>query len=240
MIDIATYVVSDIHGEYELFIRLLEEIHLKETDTLYVLGDILDRGSHPVRIILKLMEMPNVVCLTGNHELMALECLEFLMQEITEISIEKVDEKMLENLVTWQYNGSKSTIDEFRTLIREMQYEVIDFIKDFMIYEELTVNGKNYLLVHGGLGNYYPGKDMEEYSLKELIWDRAEYDIQYFEDTYVVTGHTPTQGILGNPKPGYIYKANHHIAIDCGCNRRNGRLAAVCLETGQEYYFEKS
>ena len=171
---------------------------------------------------------------------MALECLEFLMQEITEISIEKVDEKMLENLVTWQYNGSKSTIDEFRTLSREMQYEVIDFIKDFMIYEELTVNGKNYLLVHGGLGNYYPGKDIEEYSLKELIWDRAEYDIQYFEDTYVVTGHTPTQGILGNPKPGYIYKANHHIAIDCGCNRRNGRLAAVCLDTGREYYVEKS
>ena len=200
MIDIATYVVSDIHGEYELFIRLLEEIHLKETDTLYVLGDILDRGPHPIRIILKLMEMPNVVCLTGNHELMALECLEFLMQEITEISIEKV----------------------------------------FMIYEELTVNGKNYLLVHGGLGNYYPGKDMEEYSLKELIWDRAEYDIQYFEDTYVVTGHTPTQGIMGNPRPGYVYRENHHIAIDCGCNRRNGRLAAVCLDTGREYYVEKS
>lgn len=34
MIDIATYVVSDIHGEYELFIRLLEEIRLKETDTI--------------------------------------------------------------------------------------------------------------------------------------------------------------------------------------------------------------
>ena len=31
--------------------------------------------------------------------------------------------KMLENLMTWQYNGSKSTIDEFRTLSREMQYE---------------------------------------------------------------------------------------------------------------------
>ena len=73
MIGIATFVVSDIHGEYELFIRLLEEIQLKETDTLYVLGDILDRGPHPIQIILKLMEMSNVVCLTGNHELMALE-----------------------------------------------------------------------------------------------------------------------------------------------------------------------
>ena len=236
----ATYVVSDIHGEYEMFIRLLEEIRLKETDMLYVLGDVLDRGLHPIQIILKLMEMPNAVCLAGNHELMALECLEFLMQEITEISIEKVDEKMLDNLVTWQYNGSKSTIDEFRALSREMQYAVIEFIKDFMIYEELKVGEKDFLLVHGGLGNYYPGKDIEEYSIKELIWDRAEYDIQYFEDAYVVTGHTPTQGIVGNPRPGYVYKENHHIAIDCGCNRRNGRLAAVCLDTGQEFYVEKN
>ena len=236
----ATYVVSDIHGEYEMFIRLLEEIRLKETDMLYVLGDVLDRGLHPIQIILKLMEMPNAVCLAGNHELMALECLEFLMQEITEISIEKVDEKMLDNLVTWQYNGSKSTIDEFRALSREMQYAVIEFIKDFMIYEELKVGEKDFLLVHGGLGNYYPGKDIEEYSIKELIWDRAEYDIQYFEDAYVVTGHTPTQGIMGNPRPGYVYKENHHIAIDCGCNRRNGRLAAVCLDTGQEFYVEKN
>ena len=58
-----------------MFIRLLEEIRLKETDTLYVLGDILDKVQHPIQIILKLMEMPNVVCLTGNLELMALECL---------------------------------------------------------------------------------------------------------------------------------------------------------------------
>lgn len=45
MTDIASFVVSDIHGEYELFIRLLEEIHLKETDTLYVLGDIRQRSA---------------------------------------------------------------------------------------------------------------------------------------------------------------------------------------------------
>ena len=44
---------------------------------------------------------------------MALECLEFLMKEITDMSIEELDEEMLDNMVTWQYNGSKSTIDEF-------------------------------------------------------------------------------------------------------------------------------
>ena len=61
MTDIVTFVVSDIHGEYELVIRLLEAIHLKETDTLYVLGDILDRGPHLIQIVLKLMKIPNTI-----------------------------------------------------------------------------------------------------------------------------------------------------------------------------------
>ncbi|MBR1740332.1 MAG: serine/threonine protein phosphatase [Lachnospiraceae bacterium] len=230
------YVISDIHGHLDLFLELLDRIRLTESDTLYVLGDVLDRGPNPIRTILKLMGMPNVVCLAGNHELMALECLEFLMTEITERSIEKMDEKMLQNLMTWQLNGSRTTIDEFRSLDFEVQQDVIDYMKEFIIYEELMVNGNEYLLVHGGLGNYAPDKDLEDYSLKELIWDRADYGIRYFDDIYVVTGHTPTQEIRYNPRPGYIYKGNNHIAVDCGCYRPDGQLAAVCLDTGEEYY----
>ena len=233
----ATYVVSDIHGEYDLFAGLLEKIRLKEDDSLYILGDILDRGPHPIRTLLKVMEMPNAICLAGNHELMAIECLEFLMTEITEKSIEELDEKMVDNLLTWQYNGGRTTIQEFCALDRKMQRLVIDFLKDFYIYEEVTVNDRDYLLVHAGLGGFYPGKEIEQYSLEELIWSRAEYDIQYYEDIYVVTGHTPTQGIIGNPRPGYIFKKFNHIAIDCGCYRPDGRLAAVCLDTGEEFYF---
>lgn len=239
MLIIAIYVMGDIHGEYEMFRHLIEKIRLKESDTLYVLGDVVDRGPHPIKVLLMLMEMPNVICLAGNHELMALECLEFLMQEITDNSLESLDEKMLDNLMTWQYNGSSTTIDEFRALPQGMRGEVIDFIKDFSIYEEVIVAGKEYLLVHGGLGNFYSGKDIDDYSIKELIWDRAEYDIQYYEDKYVVTGHTPTQEIIGNPRPGYIFRENHHIALDCGCSRPDGRLAAICLDTGEEYYVEK-
>ncbi len=74
----ATYVISDIHGEYELFIKLLEKIRFTSADTLYVLGDVIDRGPHPIKALLKLMEMPNAVCLVGNHEVMALKCLKFL------------------------------------------------------------------------------------------------------------------------------------------------------------------
>lgn len=233
----ATYVMSDIHGEYEKFIDLLDKIELKDTDTLYVLGDIVDRGLHPIQVIRKLMLMPNVICLVGNHELMALENLEFLMQEVTSDTINKLNEDMLEGLLVWRdVNGGQTTINEFRTLNREGQREVIEFLRELYVYEEISVEGKDYILVHAGLGGYNAEKSLEDYSLKELLWDRADYNIMYDRDKYVVTGHTPTQYILENPKPGYIYKHNHHIAIDCGAYLKDGRLAAICLETGKEYY----
>lgn len=232
----STYVISDIHGQYDMFMELLDKIKLKETDTVYILGDVLDRGPHPIKTLRKLMEMPNAICMVGNHEFMALECLEFLMKEITDKSIEELDETMLDNLVTWQYNGSKSTIDEFRKLDTEGKMGVIDFIKELLIYEEISVGDKDYLLVHAGLGNYSPQKDIEDYSLHELIWTRTDYDVQYFEDTYVITGHTPTQMIKDNPDPGFIFRRNNHIAIDCGASYPGGRLAAICLDTGEEYY----
>ncbi len=228
--------MSDIHGQYDMFMELIDKINLKDTDTLYILGDVLDRGPHPIKTLKKLMEMPNVICLVGNHEVMALECLEFLMKEITDSSIEEIDDKTLDNLLTWQLNGCQTTIDEFQKLDAGEKSRVIEYIRESSIYEEVSVNGKNYLLVHAGLGNYLPEKDIEDYSLHELVWMRADYDVQYFSDTYVVTGHTPTQNIKGNLHPGYVYRKNNHIAIDCGATSPGGRLAAVCLDTGEEYY----
>ena len=236
VICIATYVIADIHGQYDMFMELLNKINLKETDTLYILGDVVDRGAHPIKVLLKLMEMPNVVCIVGNHELMALECLEFLFKEITDESVAGMKMETIDGLLHWQMNGGASTIGEFHKLDQETRLEVMDFIKDFLIYEELDAGGKEYLLVHAGLGNYSPEKDMEDYSLKELMWDRADYETQYFDDVFVVTGHTPTQSIEGNTKPGYIYRKNNHIAIDCGAHLPGGRLAAICLDTGEEFY----
>lgn len=91
-------------------------------------------------------------------------------------------------------------------------------------------------LTQENLGNYSSDKDIEDYSIHELIWTRADYDVQYFKNTYVVTGHTPTQMIEYNPHPGYIYRRNNHIAIDCGASYPGGRLAALCLDTGEAYY----
>lgn len=79
-------------------------------------------------------------------------------------------------------------------------------------------------------------KPIEEYTIDDLLWTRTDYEMPYYEDKIVITGHTPTQTILGNDRPGYIYRKYNHIALDCGACSHNGRLAGICLETGKEYY----
>ena len=40
----AHYVVSDIHGEDDRFHAMLQKINFSKEDTLYILGDVVDRG----------------------------------------------------------------------------------------------------------------------------------------------------------------------------------------------------
>lgn len=232
----AIYVMGDIHGQYDLFMDLLSKLSLKETDILYTIGDILDRGPHPVKVLEKMMEMPNLIPLIGNHEVMAMECLSFLLQDITDESVASIDEVALGNLLHWQRNGCETTLKEFAAVPREKRLELVDYIREFTLYEEVAVGGDRYLLVHGGLGNFSEDKPLDEYTLTEIVWTRPNYTVPYFDDRFVVTGHTPTQLIRSNPRPGYIYRANGHIAIDCGACFTGGRLAAICLDTGEEYY----
>lgn len=233
----STYVISDIHGNYDAYMEMLGKIHFSDDDMLYVLGDILDRGPHPVKIILDLMQRHNVVCLAGNHEYMAMECMRFLMKEITDETLRELDSDMLEKILNWQQNGAGSTMDELHKLDVHTRKAVFEFIAEFSLYEEVHVNGKVYILVHAGLGNFDPDRPIWEYELDEVVWERPDYGRPYYPDKYVITGHTPTMIIDENPRRGYIYKNNNHVAIDCGAGF-GGRLACLCLETEEEFYVE--
>ena len=59
------YAMSDIHGCYEKYRDMLETIKFAADDTLYVLGDVLDRGPDGFKILLDMAARPNVVGLLG-------------------------------------------------------------------------------------------------------------------------------------------------------------------------------
>ena len=234
----STYVISDIHGNYNAYMDMLKKIQFDDDDILYILGDILDRGPNPIQIILDVMKRPNVEVLAGNHCVMALECLSFLLREITQESLADLDREMFGKLLNWRQNGASTTIKEFLKYDRSIQQEILAFISELDVYDEIEVAGKTFILVHAGLGNFSPEKQLWEYELNELVWDRPDYEKMYFSDKYVISGHTPTLAIECNSKPGYIYQANHHIVIDCGSSFPGGRLACLRLEDMKEFYVE--
>lgn len=138
--------------------------------------------------------------------------------------------------IEWLSDGGSETVKEVKGLSRREVEELIDYIGDFSRYEEIDVNGKTYLLVHGGLEPFDPRKDIEDYYIVELLYSRPDYNKMYYKDKYTITGHTPTITQEGNE--GTIICKNHHIAIDCGCVY-GYNLAVYCLETGETVYVKK-
>ena len=243
------YVMADIHGDYDKYIQMLELIQLKDEDELYILGDVIDRGPCGMKILQDMMLRPNVIPILGNHEYMVSIALAWLSQEVTEESVEEMDGDKLQGLMEWMNVGGEASIAEFQKLSREEQQDILEYLEEFALYDVVEAGGKEFVLVHAGLDHFSKDRDLEDYDLSELIFQKPDYEKVYFEDKYLVTGHTPTwtiyaqvRGILQkeiemNPKLRWdrIYTRCNHVAIDCGCGY-GGRLGCVCLDTMERYH----
>ncbi|MBR6720253.1 MAG: serine/threonine protein phosphatase [Clostridia bacterium] len=228
------YVMSDLHGCYDKYIEMLEKIKFSSEDKLYILGDVVDRGNGSMKILLDMMRRPNVYPIMGNHDYMALNVLSKLNMEITEDNAASFDQKTIKLMSAWLADGGGETEKEFASLHHMQREMILEYMAEFSLYGEVKVNGREYILVHGGLGNFSPDKPLSDYELEELIYERPDYDKPYFEDKIVITGHTPTINIDMACK-GRIFKENNHIAIDCGAVYNLG-LGCICLDTMEEFY----
>lgn len=229
------YAMSDLHGEYDKYRAMLEQIHFSDEDVLYILGDVVDRGEKPVEILWDMSLRPNVYPLMGNHDRMALDVLRTLTVEITEESIEQnITLDTMQALFLWERNGAQSTIDGFRRLPMDDRMFLLDYMEDFAPYEVVTAGDRTFVLAHAGLGDFHPDKGLDEYDIFDLAFIRFNYEKEYFGgSTYIVTGHTPTITITGKPE---IYHSHNNICIDCGAVFPGGRLACLCLDTMEEFY----
>ncbi len=229
------YVMSDIHGCKEEYFKALEMINLTEYDTLYVLGDVVDRGPYGIEILQDMMMRANVIPLIGNHDYMALMLLKKLTVQITEENAANhlsVDD--MNGYLNWISDGGDTTVEAFRKLNSEAQEDVLEYLEEFSLYEEVEAGDKEFILVHAGLNPLVPGKDLDDYELHEMIFEAPDYSKVYFDDKFLVTGHKPTLYLEGEAK-GKILCKNNHIAIDCGCVF-GGKLAVMCLDDGRQWY----
>ena len=256
-----TYVLSDLHGCYDKWKAMLEQLNLKEDDMLFVLGDIIDRGPEPMKLLFDMMERPNVYPIMGNHECFMLLCVRKLPLDTNLNNLSaKIDPGVLPTMRLWMKNGGRTTLEQYLALTPDQKEQILDYLQEFTLYEDLMVKDasafkgmtrqeiaamkerpvireKQYILTHSGLQNFDPEKELDDYELEEFLSDRPTLDTRYYEDKMMVFGHTPTPLMREDQQPSILF-APTWINIDCGCTFDGGRLGCLRLEDWKEYYVD--
>jgi len=235
------YVMSDIHGNLRRFNSIMEQIQLQQDDTLYVLGDVVDRHPHGIRILRKIMAMPNAKMLLGNHEYMMLRAL----QEPYEESDLRPDQDWVRFKQHWYRNGGGVTHRHLQLLRKTLRAEIVAYLKALPVSIDITVNGIPYKLVHAAPPELY-APPMEPYTspVHFSVWKRLQGNDALPDGYTMIFGHTPTEYFQNN-RPMSLYYAERRIGIDCGSGYPEhtgtpfGRLACLRLDDGKVFYSEE-
>jgi len=199
------FVMSDIHGQYELFLKMLDKIKLKRKDLLVIIGDICDRGKKSYEIYMKCMKMIklgyNLKFILGNHEDMLLEDLEndYPIRYETEYSVFR-NSKYFEN-------------KDMKDWHEENFLEEIEWLVKWLKNCPLIIYGNENIFVHAGLDLK---KVLEKQEKETVLWIREEFwimenvELEEYKGKNIYFGHTPNIN-------GRISKKTDRIkGIDCG------------------------
>lgn len=230
------YVLSDIHGNERRFHSILKQINLQHDDTLYVLGDVIDRHPAGIRILRKIMAMPNAKMLLGNHEYMMLRALGHPYDGYAD------DGRALSH---WYRNGGKVTHDHYKRIRKELRTEIIHYLKSLPLNIDIDVNGISYKLVHGAPIEGYTVLSHYDSPEQFAVWKRLGQDDIPSKDYTLVFGHTPTEHYQ-NCFPMEPWYGTNCIGIDCGGGYPEvgaytcpGRLACLRLDDGFVFYSDE-
>ncbi len=225
------YFISDLHGEYELFIALLEKIDFSESDELYICGDIIDKGEASVKLLKYVFSKPNIFPIMGNHEHAFLQYYRSLMSDSPN-DFDAVLGKL-----------RKYFPDDGETL----DWETVDCIESLPYY----IEGDDFLCVHAGITLSDDGtlrlSDPAEVADEIFIFDRTfkNSEVRHTSPKCVFFGHTPTSYLCGRPKILAYLRKNKpspyelqdffKVHLDTG-SYLNGVLGCFRAEDCQTFY----
>lgn len=229
------YVLADIHGNERRFHSIMEQINLQRSDTLYILGDVIDRHPGGIRILRKIMAMPNAKMLLGNHEYMMLRALGCPYDD-------NLDDGGA--LAHWYRNGGKVTHDHLKRIRKVKRQEIVDYLRALPLNIDVTVNGTAYKLVHAAPAEDYDHTPRYKNETYFAVWKRFGTDYTPPGNYTMIFGHTTTKHFQ-DKVPMELWYGERKIGIDCGSgyseegpNSSYGRLACLRLDDGKVFYSE--
>lgn len=231
----ATYVMSDLHGCKREFDQMLKQIEFNEYDTLWIDGDVCDRGKESIPLLQEIMSKENMHLVFGNHDVwLARYC-----QELIDAKRDNNSVDMTDDLMCWlHYNGGYRTADQYMDLSYPECYDIKLYLEDKLLYKFLTVNGRKFLIVHAGVD---PTAGPDPRSIAKmpeqiLVWAHIGIDDNPWDNITMIVGHIPTFLYGSQYENKIIHGKNDTILhIDCGCVFGRS-LSCVRLDDMKEFY----
>lgn len=238
------YVLSDLHGHYDIFLKMLEKIHFGQDDLLYILGDCCDRGPDSLDIYFFLQKhRHHIILLKGNHEIMMRDA--FIADDPDSVSGRQ-----------WNRNGGRKTIDSYHrylkkkslnacdyAIVKQAFYKMmIDYVNQCPSFVEVNCQGVSYVLIHAGIN---PDKGLYEQTEEECAWMREYFFMSKgLDGKTIIFGHTPTCYLHQKDSCFDIWEDpifHDKIGIDGGLGPFDeGQLNCLCLNTQEVFVIKKS
>lgn len=228
------YAVGDVHGRFDLFVRMLhaigQDISLRPTNAFRIvfLGDLIDRGPQSSKIITLAQALSQCTSkfrfLKGNHEELFLRAL----QGEVRVAEFFYDIGGRETLMSYGLDPAIGDSMPSEDLVEWMQNNVpLDHVEFISGFSDLIESGK-YIFVHAGLR---PNVPLDKQSATDLRWIRSEF--LQFQGNFpgiVVHGHSITREVEEKP---------NRIGLDTGAYF-SGKLTAVALEGDERRFISVS
>jgi len=159
-----TFVMGDIHGEYNKLVSLLEKVKFDyEEDTLIQLGDVVDRGYNTKGVVDELLKIKNLLSVRGNHDD---EFVNFIKKGVSLLYNQGGKETLQSYIIEKPENvpeKEKHLLYGNNVFIPQTH---IDFFKNQSMY---IIDDEMNLFIHGGFNRHEPLKNQ---SPDIFYWDR--------------------------------------------------------------------
>ena len=148
----AIYVTSDAHGHVRALDEALSAASPGDGDTIFVLGDMVDRGPDPLGVINVVRGLEHAHALMGNHEQLMLAALSHVGNPARgAFDLMGLDDAAALDWVNWMNNGGGATLAQLEQLGEDDYDDVLAWVRDLPLSAVVRAAGRTFALVHAGI-----------------------------------------------------------------------------------------
>ena len=149
-----TFVVSNLYGRLDKFEKLINKINLKDSDNLYILGNIVDFGEQSIELVNDLATRYNVYSVLGEHDYKAYLLLSEFDRILREGGAPSIS--FSKEMIAWAQNGGQATLEAFQKSDIDSKEGFLDYLSDISVFEEISLkNADKFTDKEGYLFQYF-------------------------------------------------------------------------------------